>query len=223
MPRARRLRRRAAQLTADGLLIRRADHPGRAAPWHRSATRRYPLQRMGLRARIPRRTGRSDAATGFTPGPAPRRRLQRSLRECASSRHGAYIRSPMRPTLHARRARHARAWRIADAGALKSLLGHRHKARWAVAGVEAQRPLFEAAVPEASIALPLPSVEQDVRTDYETLGLTLGPHPLSLLRPVLAECDATCGRAISRRCRTVGMPSSPVSSPCVSDPIPRAA
>ena len=76
---------------------------------------------------------------------------------------------------------------LADAGALKSLLGHRHKARWAVAGVEVQRPLFEAATPEAPVALPLPSVEEDVRTDYDMLGLTLGRHPLSLLRPALTQ------------------------------------
>ncbi|WP_274380521.1 error-prone DNA polymerase [Cognatilysobacter segetis] len=76
---------------------------------------------------------------------------------------------------------------LADAGALKSLLGHRHKARWAVAGVEAQRPLFEAATPEAPVALPLPSVEDDVRTDYDTLGLTLGRHPLALLRSALSK------------------------------------
>ena len=76
---------------------------------------------------------------------------------------------------------------LADAGALKSLLGHRHKARWAVAGVEAQRPLFEAATPEAPVALPLPSVEDDVRTDYDTLGLTLGRHPLALLRTSLSK------------------------------------
>ncbi len=76
---------------------------------------------------------------------------------------------------------------LADAGALRSLLGHRHKARWAVAGVEAQRPLFDTATPEEALALPLPSTDEDVRTDYETLGLTLGRHPLSLLRPVLTK------------------------------------
>ncbi|WP_462114009.1 error-prone DNA polymerase [Lysobacter xanthus] len=83
---------------------------------------------------------------------------------------------------------------LADAGALKSLLGHRHKARWAVAGVEAQRPLFEASTPEASVALPLPSVEDDVRTDYDTLGLTLGRHPLSLLRTALTKRRCTRSR-----------------------------
>jgi len=76
---------------------------------------------------------------------------------------------------------------LADAGALKSLLCHRHKARWAVSGVEAQRPLFGSAAPERSVALPLPTADEEMRIDYETLGLTLGRHPLSLLRRVLTR------------------------------------
>ena len=73
---------------------------------------------------------------------------------------------------------------LADAGALAALAGHRHKARWAAAGVEAQRPLFDAAgaTVEDKVALPLPTTEDDVQTDYATMGLTLGRHPLQLLR-----------------------------------------
>jgi error-prone DNA polymerase len=76
---------------------------------------------------------------------------------------------------------------LADSGALRGLAGHRHKARWAAAGVEAQRPLFDAAgaTCEDAIALPLPTAEDEVRTDYATMGLTLGRHPLDLLRPRL--------------------------------------
>jgi error-prone DNA polymerase len=76
---------------------------------------------------------------------------------------------------------------LADAAALRGLAGHRHKARWAIAGVEAQLPLFApaGATPEQAIALPLPSAEQDMRSDYALTGLTLGPHPLKLLRPQL--------------------------------------
>ncbi|EPJ84800.1 error-prone DNA polymerase [Pseudomonas sp. CFII64] len=77
---------------------------------------------------------------------------------------------------------------LADAGALRGLIGHRHRARWEVAGVEAQRPLFgpEHTVEEAQIALPLPTVAQDVFTDYAMTGTTLGPHPLAMLRRQLA-------------------------------------
>ena len=76
---------------------------------------------------------------------------------------------------------------LADSGALRGLIGHRHRARWAVAGVEVQRPLF-ADLPEdeQQVALPLPSVAQDMRADYDMLGTTLGPHPLALLRRQLA-------------------------------------
>ncbi|MEG5262673.1 error-prone DNA polymerase [Pseudomonas sp. JDS28PS106] len=76
---------------------------------------------------------------------------------------------------------------LADSGALRGLIGHRHRARWAVAGVEVQRPLF-ADLPEdeQQVALPLPSIAQDMRADYDMLGTTLGPHPLTLLRRQLA-------------------------------------
>ena len=82
--------------------------------------------------------------------------------------------------------RHA-SERLADAGALRSLAGHRHKARWAVAGVEVQRPLFEdqPATLEAQVSLPLPSVGEDVRADYDTVGTTLNHHPIKLLRGTL--------------------------------------
>ncbi|WP_133499292.1 error-prone DNA polymerase [Cognatilysobacter terrigena] len=78
---------------------------------------------------------------------------------------------------------------LADAGALRGLLGHRHKARWLMSGVESKTPLLDETVSaqEARVALPLPSVEEDIRTDYATLGLTLGRHPLSLLRTTLAK------------------------------------
>jgi len=74
--------------------------------------------------------------------------------------------------------------RLADAGALRGLVGHRHRARWAVAGIEPQLPLFVGQVTrqEAPVTLPLPTVGEDLLTDYATLGTTLGPHPLMLLR-----------------------------------------
>ncbi|GAB3094431.1 error-prone DNA polymerase [Lysobacter terrae] len=76
---------------------------------------------------------------------------------------------------------------LADAAALRGLAGHRHKARWAAAGVEAQRPLFDpiGATAETAISLPLPNAAEDMRADYAMVGLTLGRHPLSLLRAQL--------------------------------------
>ena len=83
---------------------------------------------------------------------------------------------------------------LADSGALHGLAGHRHQARWAVAGIEPQLPLFAAmpTVAETPPPLPLPSTAEDLMTDYATLGTTLGPHPLCLLREQLK----------ARRCRS---------------------
>jgi len=75
---------------------------------------------------------------------------------------------------------------LADANALRALAGHRHRARWAIAGVEPQLPLFPGSTPETeAIALPLPTRGEDLRADYALTGTTLGPHPLRLLRPRL--------------------------------------
>ncbi len=75
---------------------------------------------------------------------------------------------------------------LAEAGALKGLAGHRHRARWAVAGVEAQLPLFGDSPREQAVVLPVPSAGQDLQADYARVGLSLGPHPLALLRRPLA-------------------------------------
>ena len=83
---------------------------------------------------------------------------------------------------------------LADAGALRGLAGDRHRARWEVAGVQKQLGLF-AGLPnqeEPPISLPKPTVGEDLFADYATVGTTLGPHPLALLR---AELKA-------RRCRS---------------------
>ncbi|MFL9812581.1 error-prone DNA polymerase [Stutzerimonas sp. VN223-3] len=84
--------------------------------------------------------------------------------------------------------------KLADAGALRGLAGHRHRARWAVAGIEPQMPLFvgQFEQQEAPVVLPFPTAGEDLLTDYATLGTTLGPHPLALLRDQLR----------TRRCRS---------------------
>lgn len=73
---------------------------------------------------------------------------------------------------------------LADAGALRALASDRHQARWQVAAVQPQLPLFAdvEALPETPVDLPVPSVGEDLVADYQTLGTTLGPHPLTLLR-----------------------------------------
>ena len=87
---------------------------------------------------------------------------------------------------------------LADAGALRGLAGDRHRARWAVAGVQTQLGLFaglaEQAEPE--VRLPSPSVGEDVQADYLTLGTTLGPHPLALLRESLNALRCRSSKAL---------------------------
>ncbi len=71
---------------------------------------------------------------------------------------------------------------LAEAGALESLAGHRHDARWQVAGIERQRPLLPGSPDEEAVALPAPTTGEDVLSDYRALGLSLRAHPLALLR-----------------------------------------
>ena len=76
--------------------------------------------------------------------------------------------------------------RLADAGALRSLSEHRHRARWDSAGAEIPLPVLQDAVlVEKHIALRPPKLREDVMTDYATQGLSLTLHPLALIRPAL--------------------------------------
>ncbi len=87
---------------------------------------------------------------------------------------------------------------LARAGALKNISGHRHKAHWQVAGIErplplagelaageANEPYHFAKLAEPDITLPAPSAQEDLINDYRYTSLTLGPHPMQLLR---TEC-----------------------------------
>lgn len=76
---------------------------------------------------------------------------------------------------------------LAESGALASLAGHRNAARWAVAGIERQRPLLPGSPDEDAIELPIPRAGEEILSDYRSTGLTLGPHPMSLLRPQMAK------------------------------------
>jgi error-prone DNA polymerase len=70
---------------------------------------------------------------------------------------------------------------LAAAGALQSLAGHRRLAHWAAAGAAGRAPL-DAPAAEPLPALAAPSEGADIVADYASLGLTLGRHPLALLR-----------------------------------------
>jgi error-prone DNA polymerase len=77
---------------------------------------------------------------------------------------------------------------LADAGALRSLAGHRHQAAWAVAGVDTRVPalLRPSRWVEPEAELDAPDEASNTLADYRRLGLTLGTHPLALLRSRLA-------------------------------------
>ena len=70
---------------------------------------------------------------------------------------------------------------LAAAGALQSLAGHRRLAHWAAAGAARRAPLDAPAL-ERLPALEPPREGEEIVADYASLGLTLGRHPLALLR-----------------------------------------
>ena len=100
---------------------------------------------------------------------------------------------------------------LADAGALAALAGHRHEAVWNVAGVERLPGLIAGSeFHEETPVLPEPTEGEDVTADYRRLGLTLGRHPVALLRPRLAAQRLLTSAAIralphGRLARTAGI------------------
>ena len=81
---------------------------------------------------------------------------------------------------------------LAAAGAFTSLSGNRHLAFWEVAGTERPLPLEAAQVdaPQQSAHEPTPLLRtptegERIVADYASVGLTLGRHPLALLRDSL--------------------------------------
>jgi error-prone DNA polymerase len=76
---------------------------------------------------------------------------------------------------------------LAAAGAFASLSGNRHLAFWEVAGTERPLPLAPATAQSADFAEGRPLLEkpgegEEIVADYASVGLTLGRHPLALLR-----------------------------------------
>ena len=75
---------------------------------------------------------------------------------------------------------------LASAGALQSLAGHRRLAHWAAAGAARRAPL-DAPAAERAPQLAAPREGEDIVADYASLGLTLGRHPLALIRSHLEK------------------------------------
>ena len=81
--------------------------------------------------------------------------------------------------------------RLAEADALRGLGLDRRAALWEAAAVEADIPL-QAPVHEAPPDLPPTTAGENVVLDYAGTGLSLGPHPLALLREELSARRAIC-------------------------------
>jgi error-prone DNA polymerase len=75
---------------------------------------------------------------------------------------------------------------LASANALAALVGNRRNAHWAAAGVVRQNDLLNG-VPfdYAPVVLKPPTEGDEIVADYGSVGLTLGRHPLALLRASL--------------------------------------
>jgi len=87
---------------------------------------------------------------------------------------------------------------LAESGALESLAGHRRNAAWLVAGIEQRMPVLASApIVESTVELAAPSEGQDILADYASLGLTLGRHPLALLRPRLKKLSMITAQDLS--------------------------
>ncbi len=93
----------------------------------------------------------------------------------------------------ARRARLGRRdlQALADAGALAPLAGHRRRAHWQALGPADRLPLAPDGGEAACPPLMPPSPGEDLVADYASVGLTLGPHPLAMLRERLAPMGVT--------------------------------
>jgi error-prone DNA polymerase len=72
---------------------------------------------------------------------------------------------------------------LAASNALAGIAGHRRLAYWQVAGVDTTSHLLcEAPIHETAPQLSAPGEGEGLVADYASLGLTLGRHPLALLR-----------------------------------------
>ncbi len=80
---------------------------------------------------------------------------------------------------------------LAASGALNSLATHRHRAFWDAAGVETAMPLYgQPQFTEGAPLLRIPSEADNIISDYSSIQLTLGRHPVALLRGKLDALHA---------------------------------
>lgn len=87
---------------------------------------------------------------------------------------------------------------LAEAAALKGIAGHRHRARWEVAATAKQpADLLEGiALTDASTSIRPASESDDLKADYAATGLSLGRHPLALIRQLLRHRRVTTAQQL---------------------------
>jgi len=80
---------------------------------------------------------------------------------------------------------------LSSAGALQSLTENRRQAHWQALAINNHGQLLQNASIEPNINLKEPSETDNLYADYNTTGLTLGRHPMSILRdqfPIFRQC-----------------------------------
>ena len=187
VPRAGGVFMRFVEQPADGFLLALATGAGRPAPRHRSAAGRHCHQRLGIDAG---RTPRHDAPAGGAPGTvAPARHEPRGRGPHRGCARDPPLRERGRPGAAGRAwtAATCRCW-PAPTPCVRSP-GTGREALWqAVGGVPDKDLLRPTTLEEEIPILAAPSEGDEIVGDYRAQGLTLGRHPVALLRkPLLAQ------------------------------------
>jgi len=90
---------------------------------------------------------------------------------------------------------------LSSAGALRSLTSNRRQAHWDALAIEDYRPLLESTQDSESqpAILSTPSEVEELNADYSSTGVSLGRHPMAILRER--------SKALQRCKRTIDLPS----------------
>ena len=90
---------------------------------------------------------------------------------------------------------------LAAANAFIALVrSHRKMAYWEVAGISTPAPILNrTCFNEGTPMIPKATPIDDAHADYASIGLTLGPHPLALIRSTLSELDLSTREELHRQ------------------------